>query len=79
LVRDAGEYQYENGMRILQLISKSGGYLGNVDGLIVKIFRQNRKVGIFKLNNLISHNRVNYNVELLPGDIICILSGDEDE
>ncbi|MCK9223870.1 MAG: polysaccharide export protein [Candidatus Muirbacterium halophilum] len=79
LVRNAGEYNYKQGLRVLELVSLSGGYLGNIDGLIVKIFRNNSKVGIFRLSRIISENRVNYNVEIQPDDIVCILSEAENE
>lgn len=79
LVRNAGEYEYKQGLRVLELVSLSGGYLGNIDGLIVKIFRNNSKVGIFRLSRIISENRVNYNVEIQPDDIVCILSEAENE
>ncbi|PLX19202.1 MAG: hypothetical protein C0601_02465 [Candidatus Muiribacterium halophilum] len=74
LVRKAGEYKLEDGTRVLKAISKAGGYLGNVSDLVVKIFRTDQKVGIFELDKIITQNKVNYNVEIKEGDIICIIS-----
>lgn len=79
MVRNAGEYLYSKDMRVLELISKAGGYIGDTKGLTVKIFRNNEKVAIFSLSKLIDHNLINYNVKILPGDILVILSEVENE
>ncbi len=79
LVRNAGEFEYRKNLRVLEVLSMAGGYLGNVDGLSVKIFRQNKRVGTFPLSNLIVNNLINYNVEIMPEDVVIIISEVENE
>jgi polysaccharide export outer membrane protein len=78
LVRHGGEFSYESDMRLLKLISLAGGFIGDLDSLTVKIFRNNEKVGIFALKKLITENNTNYNILLEPNDVVCIISEKED-
>ncbi|MGM0608328.1 MAG: polysaccharide biosynthesis/export family protein [Candidatus Muiribacteriota bacterium] len=79
LIRNAGEYEYNNGLRMLELLSKAGGYVGDVRGLKAKVFRNNKKIGLFKLSNLVIHNEIKYNIEILPDDVVIIISEGEHE